>query len=178
MFRFMDYAFSFPGADKKKYLVSVFIWVSPAHPNSSKFKLILLGCWWLQSMLGNYATGIWMKIRSVGLEEPIRTGYLISLLALSGSSGNWKVRNMVSIIKTFLRFLILLELYRVLPLGALCPKLFRDCHFISQKQMRDIESITTKLTKEVNSVKDIVQETWQSKVYPAMPLKHRADEVC
>jgi hypothetical protein len=44
--------------------------------------------------------------------------------------------------------------------------------------MRDIESITTKLTKEVNSVKDIVQETWQSKVYPAMPLKHRADEVC
>ncbi|KAI5600038.1 hypothetical protein BDE02_02G235500 [Populus trichocarpa] len=48
---------------------------------------------------------------------------------------------------------------------------------ILKKQMRDIESITTKLTKEVNSVKDIVQETWQSKVYPAMPLKHRADEV-
>ncbi|KAF9688542.1 hypothetical protein SADUNF_Sadunf02G0207800 [Salix dunnii] len=46
----------------------------------------------------------------------------------------------------------------------------------SQKQMRDIESITTILTKELNSMKDIVQETWQSKVYPAMPLKYRADE--
>lgn len=48
----------------------------------------------------------------------------------------------------------------------------------SQKQMRDIESIATKLTKELNSMKDVVQESWHSKVYPATPLKYSADEVC
>ncbi|KAI5565975.1 hypothetical protein BDE02_14G155500 [Populus trichocarpa] len=47
----------------------------------------------------------------------------------------------------------------------------------SQKQMRDIESIATKLTKELNSMKDVVQESWHSKVYPATPLKYSADEV-
>ncbi|CAK7349280.1 unnamed protein product [Dovyalis caffra] len=47
----------------------------------------------------------------------------------------------------------------------------------SQQRMRDIEYITTKLTKELNSMKDIVQETWNSEVYPATPLKYSADEV-
>ncbi|XP_011007296.1 PREDICTED: uncharacterized protein LOC105113018 [Populus euphratica] len=47
----------------------------------------------------------------------------------------------------------------------------------SQKQMRDIESIATKLTKELSSMKDVVQESWHSKVYPATPLKYSADEV-
>ncbi|KAL9347380.1 hypothetical protein Peur_058746 [Populus x canadensis] len=47
----------------------------------------------------------------------------------------------------------------------------------SQKQMRDIEFIATKLTKELNSMKDVVQESWHSKVYPATPLKYSADEV-
>lgn len=48
----------------------------------------------------------------------------------------------------------------------------------SQKQMRDFESIATKLTKELNSMKDVVQESWHAKVYPATSLKYSADEVC
>lgn len=48
----------------------------------------------------------------------------------------------------------------------------------SQQQMRDIESITAKLTKELNFMKDIVKETLHSEVYPAMPLKYSAEQVC
>ncbi|KAG5232200.1 Titin [Salix suchowensis] len=47
----------------------------------------------------------------------------------------------------------------------------------SQKQMRDFESIATKLTKELNFMKDVVQESWHAKVYPATSLKYSADEV-
>lgn len=47
----------------------------------------------------------------------------------------------------------------------------------SQQQMHDIESVVTKLAKELQLMKDIVEETSQSKVYPATSLKYSADEV-
>ncbi|KDP38486.1 hypothetical protein JCGZ_04411 [Jatropha curcas] len=47
----------------------------------------------------------------------------------------------------------------------------------SQQQMHDFQSVTTKLAKELQSMKDIVEETLQSKQYPAMSLKYSADEV-
>ncbi|EEF52551.1 uncharacterized protein LOC8288906 [Ricinus communis] len=47
----------------------------------------------------------------------------------------------------------------------------------SQQQMRDIESVTTKLAKELQSMRDIVEEKLQSEVYPATSLKYNAEEM-
>ncbi|XP_021612274.1 uncharacterized protein LOC110614894 isoform X2 [Manihot esculenta] len=47
----------------------------------------------------------------------------------------------------------------------------------SQQQMRDIESVATKLAKELQFMKYIVEETLQSNVYPATSWKYSADEM-
>lgn len=48
----------------------------------------------------------------------------------------------------------------------------------SLQQMRDIELIATKLTKELKTMKDIVEGTLCTEVYPATSLKYGEDEVC
>ncbi|KAF2299913.1 hypothetical protein GH714_005946 [Hevea brasiliensis] len=47
----------------------------------------------------------------------------------------------------------------------------------SQQQMHDIESVATKLAKELQLMKDIVEETLQSKVYLATSSKYDAEEI-
>lgn len=48
----------------------------------------------------------------------------------------------------------------------------------SQRQMHDIECLATKLTRELKSMKDIVEETMYSEVCLATSLSHSSDKVC
>ena len=48
----------------------------------------------------------------------------------------------------------------------------------SQRQMHDIESLATKLTRELKSMKDIVEETMNSEVCLATSLRYSTDQVC
>lgn len=48
----------------------------------------------------------------------------------------------------------------------------------SQRQMHDIESITTKFTNELQTMKEIAEERLLSGSYPTTSLKYNADEVC
>lgn len=48
----------------------------------------------------------------------------------------------------------------------------------SQRQMRDIESLATKLTTELKSMKDIVKGKLHSEASPATSAEENADEVC
>lgn len=48
----------------------------------------------------------------------------------------------------------------------------------SQRQMHDIECITTKLTNELQILKEIAEERLVSGPYPTTSLKYNADEVC
>ncbi|XP_043714308.1 uncharacterized protein LOC122662674 [Telopea speciosissima] len=47
----------------------------------------------------------------------------------------------------------------------------------SQRQMRDIECLATKLVKELKCMKDIVEENLHSEVYPSKSLKYTVDEM-
>lgn len=48
----------------------------------------------------------------------------------------------------------------------------------SQQQMRDVQSVANKLSRELKSLKDIVEETLRPNVNPAAPLKYSTEEVC